>query len=113
MVTRSPFLTTSLRSAFANLHVSRVTSAYVSVRDSSGESPSQISAALFLRAVVRWRSRQFTEALSLPPMNHSIFAVWKSHLETVFHLCAQVIRSACSAQNPSGLETDRSWSARY
>jgi len=41
-------------------------------------------------------------------MNHSILAVWKSYFETVFHFLNQVIRSACSFQNPSGSDTERS-----
>ena len=41
-------------------------------------------------------------------MNHSIFAVWKSNFDVVFHFRNQVIRSACSFQNPSGSEIDRS-----
>src|SRR6267142_3657912 len=113
MVTRSPFLTPSLRRALASLQVSRCTSAYVSVRDSSGESPSQTSAGLLRRAPDKWRSRQLTETLSLPPMNHSIFAVLKSHLETVLHRLFQVIRSACSAQKAPGWERERSNISRY
>ena len=41
-------------------------------------------------------------------MNHSIFASSKSHLETLFHFLNQVIRSACSAQKPSGSLIERS-----
>jgi len=37
----------------------------------------------------------------------SIFAVLKSHFETLSHFLNQVIRSACSPQKPSGLEIER------
>src|SRR3954468_9857229 len=111
MGTRPPFLTPSFLSPLANLEVSRWTWKYVSVRESSGESPSQTRAALFRRGPAMCRSRQLTLALSLPPVNHSIFAVWKSNFEIVFHFFDQVIRSACSPQNASGFEIERSYSA--
>src|ERR671938_254228 len=99
MVTRSPFLTPFFFRTFANLHVSRNTSWYVRTRDSSGESPSQMSAARFLRGPATCRSRQLNDTLVLPPINHSMLAVLKSHFETLSQRLNQVMRSACSAQN--------------
>ncbi len=69
MATRSPRRTPRERSTLAHLFTCTYRSQYVSVRLSPG-SPSNTSAALLRRAVPMWRSTQFTDALSFPPMNH-------------------------------------------
>src|SRR5258706_3923724 len=60
-----------------------------------------MSAALLRRQVLRWRSRQLSEILILPPPNHS--ACGGSHFKTVSHFLNQCSSlSANRAQNPSG-----------
>src|SRR4051812_39787629 len=99
-MTRSPFLSPRDFSTFANLQVSIWSWLYVSTRWSPG-SPSQMSAALFLRQVVKWRSWQLTEAFVFPPMNH--FANGAFHSKVFFQGLDQQSRVlAWSAQNFSG-----------
>jgi hypothetical protein len=95
----------SSTSAFAALHTSRCSWPYVSTRESPG-SPSQISAALFLRQVVTCRSRQLALAFSRPPTNH--FASGSFQSSTCFHGSAHASSLAISAQKPSGSRAARS-----
>jgi hypothetical protein len=76
----------------------------VRVRVSPG-SPSHTIAALFLRQVSTWRSRQLSAMLSLPPTNH--FALGAFHSRTRSHFRDQRSSSACSAQKLSGSSTLR------
>src|SRR4051812_7108524 len=70
-----------------------------------------MSAALFWRAVPRWRSRQFSETLSLPPMNHSAFGSCQS--STLVHFFCQSSSDASRAKNFSGFLIDSSYISRY
>ena len=83
---------------FANLFTSRHSVWYVNTFLSPG-SPSQTIAALFRSGVFRWRSRQFSETLILPPTNH--FANGSSHWRTLSHRLRQRSCFASSAQKPS------------
>ncbi len=56
-----------------------------------------MSAALFFLGPERWRSRQLTEALSLPPTNHFAFGGFQSR--TFFHGLNQSSSFAKPAQN--------------
>ena len=68
------------------------------VRVSPG-SPSQWKATLSPRPAATWRSRQFSETLSLPPTNH--LAKGSSHSQMVCHSSDQSTSSAaCRAQKP-------------
>src|SRR5438552_16343327 len=99
MVTRSPRFTPSPLRTFANLFTSRQRSWYVSTRRSPG-SPSHTSAALFRRAPLRCRSRQFADMFSFPPTNH--FAKGGSHSRTVDQGAIQASPFAIRAQKTSG-----------
>ena len=77
------------------------------MRTSPG-SPSQMMAALFLRQVWTWRSRQLYERLILPPTNH--FAHGQSHSSTLSHGLNQCSSRAMSAQKPSGSAAARAHS---
>src|SRR6187402_292137 len=69
-------------------------------------------AALFARAVSRWRSRQFEETFNLPPRNH--LACGAFHCRVCLKGFSQVRNSrACFAQNLSGALTDCAYSVRY
>src|SRR5207244_9875835 len=68
-------------------------------------------AALFLRQVSTCRSRQFSDRLRVPPVNH--FAKGGVHSNTRSHLFDQRSVSACSAQKPSGSLRLRAYSSRY
>src|ERR1041384_8080607 len=57
-------------------------------------------AALFLRQVATWRSRQFSERLSTPPRNH--LAKGAFHSTTLSQRRDQRSVSAWRAQKPSG-----------
>src|ERR1700674_4482610 len=99
MATRSPRFTPRPRSTLANRLTSRNRSQYVNVRRSPG-SPSQISAALFRRAVRTWRSRQLTLALILPSTNH--LANGGFHSSTRLHGADHSSSRANDSQNASG-----------
>src|SRR6266513_2919461 len=76
-------------------------------RTSPAGSPSQISATRPPLPARTWRSRQFTEALSLPPRNH--LACGGFHSSTRSH---GLLHSSCfaqSAQYPSGSRRARSY----
>src|SRR6185436_18293760 len=108
MVTVSPFLTPCRRSAEANWFTSRQRSRYVSTRLSPG-SPSQMMAALFLRGPSTCRSRQLSERLSLPPINHFAYGSFQSSV--FFHGFIHRSCLACFSQNrtesrAASLETD-------
>src|SRR4030095_5734564 len=68
-------------------------------------------AALFLRQVERWRSRQLYEMLVLPPTNH--WANGGFHCSTRFHFLNQCSSSARLAQNFSGSRTDSRYIRSY
>src|SRR5215212_12224472 len=68
-------------------------------------------AALFCRAVPRWRSRQFSETLSLPPTNHC--ANGSFHSRTFLKGACQVSSFASRAQNLSGFLIDSCQSDLY
>src|SRR4051812_26500590 len=110
MRTRSPFFTLLRLSTLAKRQTSRWSCWYVSTRFSPG-SPSHISAALFWRAVPRWRSRQFSETLSLPPTNHLAFGSF--HSSTVVHFCCHLSSAASRAKNFSGFLIDSSYISLY
>ena len=60
-------------------------------------------AALLRRPSVRWRSRQLTDTLSLPPWNHFTSGTEKSYSSTLSHFLSQVTSSSARrAQKPSG-----------
>src|SRR5688500_5756946 len=100
MVTMSPFFTPPRLSADAKRFTSRYSSQYVSVRLSPG-SPSHSSAAFCRRGPCTWRSRQFTEALSLPPMNHLAKGGFQS--SAFVHGLIQDSSFACFSQKRTGL----------
>src|SRR5271168_1357635 len=68
-------------------------------------------AALLARAVPRWRSRQFSETLSLPPTNHLAKGDFQSR--TRVHFWFQRSSEASRAQNLSGLSMDSRYISRY
>src|ERR1043165_8755197 len=64
-----------------------------------------MNAALFRRQELMWRSTQFTETLSFPPMNH--LACGGFHSRTLFHFLNHSSCEACSAQKLSGSRSAR------
>src|SRR5438876_114488 len=68
-------------------------------------------AALFLRGVSRCRSRQFSETLILPPMNH--FANGSFQSSALLHFFCQTSSEASRAQNLSGRWIDSRYIALY
>src|ERR1700678_2143863 len=68
-------------------------------------------AALFLRQVATWRSRQLYERLILPPRNH--FAHGAFHSSTLSHGLNQWSSRATSAQKPSGSAAARAQILSY
>src|SRR5215469_9526034 len=68
-------------------------------------------AALFRRLVVRCRSRQFSERLSFPPVNH--FANGGFHSKTFRQRFCQISSFASRAQNLSGRLIDSRYIRRY
>ena len=60
-----------------------------------------------------WRSRQFSDALSVAPSNHLMCAFSKSQSRTRSHLRRQVMRSATPLQNFSGSATEAAYSSWY
>ena len=111
--TRSPFFTPRLFSTFAHRHTSSSSSAYEYGFDDPGSSPSQISATRSPRPCATCRSRQFSDAFSLPPSNQRTRPSAKSQSRTRSHFARQSRRSAAPAQKPSGSLTDASYSSRY
>src|SRR5664279_1303149 len=68
-------------------------------------------AALFLRQVSTWRSRQLYEKLILPPRNHFAHGVF--HSRTFSQGLNQCSSRAMSAQKPSGSAEARARSFSY
>src|SRR5579863_7351696 len=68
-------------------------------------------AALFLRHVATWRSRQLYDRLNCPPTNH--FAHGQFHSRTFSHFLNQCNSLATRDQNVSGSSIDSLYSTSY
>src|SRR5580693_9235057 len=99
MATRSPVFTPSDFKTFAHFETSESNCRYVRVRISPG-SPSQIIAALFLRQVEMWRSRQLCARFIFPSTNHFAHGTFQS--STFVHGSNQSSSRAIFPQKISG-----------